>query len=137
LENLPVMEAMLAEEQRLEPILGKADYKHPSFMHHTYKSRGRYHEQLERFFEWFPKDRMLVINSDDLFGNPHETLRRIFRFVEVNEDMKIPDMRPQNVASNKTEVDPEVYEYLNDYFEPHNRALYELVGENYGWGTSR
>jgi hypothetical protein len=30
-------------------------------------------------------------------------------------------------------MDPATREQLDDYFEPHNRRLYELLGMDFGW----
>jgi hypothetical protein len=74
-----------------------------------------------------------VINSETLFTQPDYTLRRVFQFVGVDTEFTVNDLQPLNVASNRTEIDPDVYEYLEDYFRPHNKKLYELIGENYSW----
>jgi hypothetical protein len=88
---------------------------------------------LEKYLKYFPRQQILIIKSETLFSKPDNTLRRVFEFVGVGTEFKIKDLRPRNVASNRSEVDPEVYEYLNNYFLPHKQALYKLIGENYGW----
>lgn len=76
---------------------------------------------------------ILVVNSERMFQQPHEILRRVFQFVGVDTEFVVDDLKPRNVGKNRTGVDQEVYEYLNDFFRPHNQKLYELTGENYGW----
>jgi hypothetical protein len=132
-EPLPMIEALRAEEQRLANILECEDYKSANFRHYSYKSRGVYKEQLERFLKHFPPQQLLVLSSEKFFRDTNTILRRVLQFVEVDPAFKIQDLKPRNVARNRSAVDPEVYEYLNDYFRPHNQALYELVGENYAW----
>jgi hypothetical protein len=77
--------------------------------------------------------RLLILNSGALFAEPAETLRKVFEFVGVDPDYTVANLKPRNVAANKTDVDPAVYAYLDDYFRPHNEALYELIGQDYGW----
>jgi len=132
-ESLPVREALLAEEKRLKPVIDKQDYKNDIFTHHSYKSRGLYNEQIKRYLKYFPMSNILLVSSEKLFTEPYDTLRRVFQFVGVDTESTVKDLEPRNVASNRSEINPGVYEYLNDYFRPHNQALYELVGENYGW----
>ena len=132
-EPLPVYEALRAEEGRLAPVLGRADYKSETFIRHSYKRRGLYREQLERFLEYFPRRQLLALCSEEFFGSPDATLRRVFEFVGVDAAFKVQDLRPRNTSGDKDEVGPKVYEYLDDYFRPHNKALYELLGEDYGW----
>jgi hypothetical protein len=132
-ESLPVMEALQAEEERLIPVIDKQDYKNDIFIHHSYKSRGLYHEQIKRYLDYFPMSNILVINSETLFTQPDDTLRRIFQFVGIDTAFTVKDLKPRNVGSNKTKIDPGVHEYLEDYFLFHNQKLYELIGKNYGW----
>ena len=112
--------------------LDKSDKNH-LFIHHSYKSRGLYKVQLERYLQHFPWEQLLVICSEAFFAEPENTLRQVFEFVGVDTGFKVEDLKPRNVNWNRTKVPPGVYEYLNDYFLPHNQALYELVGKDYGW----
>jgi len=132
-ESLPIMEALLAEEDRLKPFLAAGDYKSPIFMYHSYKLRGLYKQQLERYLEYFPKKQMLIMSSEWFFSHPEQALEKVFRFVGVDVGFKVEDLKPRNVAKNKKNTDPDVSQYLNDYFLPHNQDLYQLVGEDYGW----
>lgn len=126
-------EAMLAEAKRLKTIIAKEDYKNHAYIHYSYKSRGLYFGQIKRYLNYFPMDKMLVVNSEALFDEPENALRRVFDFVGIDAELKIDNLKPHNVAINKTTIDPAVHEYLNHYFYAHNQALYKLVGEDYGW----
>jgi hypothetical protein len=130
-ETLSIYDALQNEEKRLESI--GDDYKNNAYIHHSYKSRGLYKAQIERYLNYFPWNQILVIASEEFFNEPHKTLKRVFEFVEVDPAFKINDISPSNVASNRSDVAPEVYEYLNCYFSSPNQALYEMVRENYGW----
>jgi hypothetical protein len=46
-ESLPIYEALLNEEKRLEPVIKRKDYKNRIFIDYSYKTRGLYKEQLE------------------------------------------------------------------------------------------
>jgi hypothetical protein len=61
-------------------------------------------------------------------------VKPVFRFLGVDETFPAGDIRHKNVGWNRTRVEPEVYEYLNDYFAPHNRALFDLLGRTFPWG---
>ena len=132
-ESLPIMEALQQEEQRLQSALQDMDYKNYSVIHHSYKSRGQYREQLERFFEFFPRQQILILGSGEFFRDENHVLRRVTDFVGTNASFTLRDSRPRNVARNKVQVAPEVYDYLNHYFKPHNEALHELLGKEYEW----
>lgn len=132
-ETLGIMDALQAEEERLRPILESDDYKNDIFIHQSYKSRGLYRDQLKRYLDYFPIKNFLVVNSEKFFAEPNAMLRRVFEFLGVDSVVSVSNLEPRNTAIDKSVIAPGVREYLNDYFSGPNRALYDLVGENYGW----
>ena len=64
---------------------------------------------------------------------PDKILRQIFKFVGVDTTFRFNDFAPHNVGTNKSRVDPDIYKYLNDYFMPHNKELYTLIGKSFNW----
>lgn len=132
-ESLPIMDALQAEEERLKAVIENKDYKNEIYKNYSYKSRGLYYNQIKRYLDYFQMNNILVINSEKLFLEPDSTLRRIFQFVGVDAELMVRDLKPRNVANNRTEVESCVYDYLENYFRPHNQMLYKLIGENYGW----
>lgn len=132
-EELPIMDALLAEDSRLQPVIEAQDYKSETFMCHSYKSRGLYYDQLVRWLDYFPRENLLILESERFFAQPFDGLQRICEFLGVNTGIKDIDVTPQNVGSNKTKVAPEVVDYLDRFFRPHNEKLYSLIGEDWGW----
>ncbi len=135
-EKLPILEALKAEEKRLAPIIEEKDFSCKGFRHFSYKNRGIYIEQIERYLNFFPRDQLLIINSENLLTKRAETLKNIFDFIGIDSKTNIVnsiDLEPDNVAYYKSKVSPEVYEYLNSFFRPYNKALFKLLGENFGW----
>lgn len=132
-EPLPILEALQAEEKRLATVIERKDYKSEIFRHYSYKSRGLYKEQIERFLEYFSWQQLLILCSEEFFREPDITLKRVFEFIGVDPAFKVRDLKPRNVGKKRSKVDSEVYEYLNSYYLPHNQALYTLIGENYAW----
>ncbi|WP_249370119.1 sulfotransferase [Acaryochloris marina] len=132
-ESLPIMDALLAEEERLKPILEQQDYKHTNFIHFSYKSRGHYYDQIKRYLNYFSMSNILFINSAMLFSHPEITLRRVFNFIGVDDDFFVKDLHACNVSQNRTKVAANIYEYLDNYYYSQNHLLYKLIGENFGW----
>ncbi len=132
-ESLPIHEALEKEETRLAPVIEQRDYKNDVFRYYSYKARGLYKDQLERYLNHFPREQIFVIKSEELFSKPDITLNRVFEYLGVSTDYKVQDLKPRNVANNRSDVAPDIYEYLNKFFRIHNKALYELVGEDYDW----
>lgn len=46
---------------------------------------GMYHEQLQRFYEQFPENQILVILFDDLVKAPKNTLKQCYQFLNLEE----------------------------------------------------
>ena len=132
-EKLPILEAMHAEESRIVALSQSADFAGGAFRYFSYKSRGNYIEQIRRYRKYFRDDQMLILKSEELFSNPAAALPAIFEFVGVRPNYTVADLAARNVSENKDTVPAEVYVYLKDFFRPHNQALYDLIGRDFGW----
>jgi len=139
-ETLPIIEAMRAEEERTrshwDRLLRGDSFRNPPLIHFTYKRRGLYLQQLERYWRHFDKEQILVESSEDLFAKPLATLAKVFRFLGVESDFQVPDLKRANVGHNRTEVPIDVRQYLDNYFRPYNEALYERLGRDFAWTQS-
>lgn len=59
---------------------------------------GRYHAQLARYFELFPRERIHVYLFDEMKREPRETVRAVYRFLGVDPNF-VPDFEtPHNVG---------------------------------------
>jgi len=132
-EDLPLFEALKRERDRLEPVMKSGDYKCDAFIHQSYQSRGLYLMQLKRYLEYFSRDQILIMSSEEFFASPTACLRTVFEFVGVDPLFGIEDLAARNVGGNKQQVDARAHEYLDAFFKPHNEALYQFVGRDYGW----
>jgi hypothetical protein len=103
--------------------------------HSSYVSRGLYVNQLLRWFEYFSKEQMLILKSEDFFERPIETLKVVLNF------LYLPDWQPdaselqqrRHTGSYKQKMDPSTRRRLEAYFEPHNKRLYECLDVDFGW----
>jgi hypothetical protein len=57
-----------------------------------YVAQSRYATQLEQYIAHFPAEAIAVVDSAELRSRPVETMRRIFRFLEVDENFWSPVM---------------------------------------------
>jgi hypothetical protein len=55
-------------------------------LHLSYAARGFYRDSLESFYERIDRRRVLVLISEQLFRRPEEGLRKIYKFLEVDEN---------------------------------------------------
>jgi hypothetical protein len=49
-----------------------------------YLERGQYHEQIERFLQYVPRELMLFLLAEDLSRDPHAVLERVCEFLGVD-----------------------------------------------------
>ena len=67
-----------------------------------YVDAGRYWTQLGRFLEHFPRERILVLDADDLQRRRRELLRSVFSFLEVDPEFESPAFTSEhNVAPER------------------------------------
>ena len=130
-ENLSMVDAFAAEEQRL--AAAGQDYRSAGYIRHSYKARGRYAEQLDRYMQLFAREQILIIDSEGLFARPADYMQRIYEFAGVDSGYAAGELKARNVAPEKTNADPRVRDELTEYFRPHNRALYDMLGTEFTW----
>jgi hypothetical protein len=140
-EKLPVEEAVAREEERLqgerEKIAMQKKYYSANFQHFSYKTRGRYAEQLEAWFSLFPREQFLIMKSEDMYKDPSAIYKQTLEF------LNIPIYEPKSLQKeykqyNKSKevpsrLDSGLRKELVEYFKPHNARLYELLGRDFGW----
>jgi hypothetical protein len=94
-----------------------------------YLTRGRYAEQLARWWEHFPRERTLVLETPSLRGD--EGITRVCELLDLGGP---PPARPpdRNVASYPPPPDALVAR-LRDHFAPVDAQLAALLGSRPGW----
>ncbi len=93
-------------------------------------------DQLMRWREFFSPERMLVLKSEDFFERPQETLNTVFEFLDLPEwELEASQIKPRkrNKGSYEEGMSETARRRLEEYFEPHNRRLYEFLGVDFGW----
>jgi len=134
-EPLPFEEALDVEEERLrgeqERMAADPRYFSREWWSHTYKARGRYAEQLERWLAVFPREQLLVLPSDDLGSEPARAHAQVLEFLGASPQRL--DSYPRVYEREYEPMKPETREGLAAAFEEPNRRLYELLGRDLGW----
>lgn len=134
-DRLDFQEAIETEEERLlgerERMLEDESYQSSEYRRFSYLSRGVYVDQLKDWHEFFDREQLLVLESGELFNDPNKTFGRVLEF------LGLPECRPEiSDVRNEGEyepLDPSIRRRLEEYFEPHNRRLYEYLGKDFGW----
>lgn len=63
-----------------------------------YRGRGRYGEQLTRYLELFPRDRLIVFLQEDLSRRPAEMMAELCRFLGVDDNFEFDTTKRHNVT---------------------------------------
>lgn len=134
-ETLSFRDALEKEDERLDGVLARVkqgdDEAHMIFRNFSYKARGRYAEQLQRWFERFSRDRFLILKSEDLFNQPELVCRQVYDFLGL-PDFKLDKYENAN-PGRYSDADTKMIKELEEYFAPYNRELCNLTGINFGW----
>jgi hypothetical protein len=137
-EPLSFPEAIAAEEKRLageeERILADPSYRSRKHRNFSYVTRGLYADQLERWFEHFPRGQLLVLRAEDLLAQPAETYAEVLEFLGLArhslEDF-VRHNRPETPAP--APIEPELRARLQERFAEPNARLAALLGRDFGW----
>lgn len=130
-ETLEFQAALEAEDERLAgEALKLAEPAATSFshQHHSYVARGQYAPQVQRLWDVFGEDRVLVIPSTQLFGEPAKVYARTLDFLglpahEANYEV--------HNARSYSKIEPATEAWLADRFADSNERLVAMLGDDF------
>jgi hypothetical protein len=128
-------QALAAEEETIQRELEKIEHDEffDSFAlsHSSYLTRSRYAELIKKWFRYFDRDRVLILESKELSKNTKETLEKVCDFLDLSY-FSPKKQRRRNVGTYEP-MDDSMKKQLIDYFEPHNKELVKLLGREFSW----
>ena len=134
-EPLSFEEAIEAEPERTrgeeERLVREPGYFSHAWWDYTYVARGRYAEQLERWFAVLPREQLLVLAAEEMAAEPAQTYERVLEFVGASPHKL--DSFPRIYEQSYDEMRPETRRRLEAEFAEPNARLYELLGRDLGW----
>lgn len=138
-EKLSFEEALAVEEDRISDDLSRIQFE-PSYraraaLRYSYLARGRYAEQLERWYDFFSRERFLILDSHAFFTAQKEMLLQVCAFLGVR------NWTPGRFKNYSQSTDPGfgdtvsggLRKRLEDYFAQPNEDLVNLTGRQYTW----
>ncbi len=134
-EDLSFIDGLAAETERLsgeeERVRLNENYTSLSDVLFGYKRLGHYAEQLEHWFEFFPKESFLIVQSEDLARHPSRV------FGQVCEFLKLRSWKPKQFelknARHYPHLEAAAHETLKEYFSEKNEKLFSLIGRRFDW----
>jgi len=135
-EELSFEEAIDAEQSRVSEDMAKMEkdknFYSVKFYRYSYLTRGIYVEQLQRWFECFPRDQFLILKSEDLYQNTFDVYNQVLQFLELPK-FSLKEFKPYK-KSNYSVITPQLRNKLNEFFKPHNERLEKLLERKFDWG---
>lgn len=99
----------------------------------SYLSKGLYADQLEHWYRCFPREQVMVIQSEQFYRDTRATV------LAVTEFLGLPEWEPEDYRGHKQfpyePMKPETRRWLEDYYREANARLFELLGTDFGWPT--
>jgi hypothetical protein len=135
-EPLSFEEAVDQEDARTADGLARmrADEGHVSHAArvYSYVGRSRYAEQLDRWAACFPRERMLVLRSEDFYAHPASVFRQVTDFVGIphHEGIQFEHRNPGGYTDGLTAG---ARARLADLLAPHNERLARSYGAHLVW----
>ena len=109
--------------------------------------RSLYHDQLHRWLRLFPRQQLMIIQSESFFENEAGTMNEVaeflglepFEFQAAGQLQRSWDAGASNLFEKPQDypaMDDAARRILTDFFEPHNQQLYRLIDQDFGWTRS-
>jgi hypothetical protein len=128
-------QALELEDQRLTGEIDRMrdDLRYESLhhRHHSYRHRGHYAEQLERVLQYFPRERLHVVDSEAYFDQPAREYGAVLKFLGLRPFE--PAAFAQVNARPGAPMLPETRQFLEEYYVPHDERLAKLLGRPLHW----
>ncbi len=139
LDNLPFEEALEREEDRIASDASSLDAD-PLFycrdlLRYSYATRGRYADQLARWFTLFDPSRVLVIRSEDLFADPGRAVDEVTAFLGVRawRPKAFHNFSREPAGHATDEPSASATALLRRTLEPQVAEVERILGRSMGW----
>jgi hypothetical protein len=138
-EPLSFEDAIEAEPERIagerERILADPAYPATTYLRYAYLARGDYAPQLREWVAAIPRERFLVLVSEEFFTDPRGALREVETFLGLPPCEGPAGAHHRHaIGGGAAQMRPETRARLRDSFAPRIRATEELLGRELLWG---
>lgn len=134
-ETLSFQDALEQEQERLngesERLSASQEYHSFNHRHYSYLSRGIYVDQLISWMQWFPRDQLFILKSEDFYQTSAAIMERVATFLGLPSRAGLEYAKYNSFKYPP--MDAAMRTYLADFFRPHNRRLADFLGVDIGW----
>lgn len=135
LETLGFEDALETEAERTKNLPESLQFSRPF----SYFSRGLYAKQLARFLEFFPREQLLVLRTEDIVSKPEGIATAFQRFLGVEERPEISqDLGIINASDDGgiASMLPSTRAALTERYREPNERLQAVLGPSFvGWNA--
>jgi phosphoribosylglycinamide formyltransferase 1 len=127
-ERMTFAGALAAEDGRLAGETEKVERGEISLPHQfqSYRARGVYAEQIDRWYRAVGRDRVKVVESERLYQGD-TAARDLLRWLDL--PLEAPAFPALNASPDPTDDDLAALAELRAWYEPSNDKLFDLLGE--------
>lgn len=122
-------ERLAGEEERLRREPHATSHAH---RHHAYLARGRYADQLDRLAAHLGRDRVLVLDSGDLFADPRPAFERLYAFLGLPAAGEV-HLGRHNARPRTSPMPDRLRRALREHFAPWDERLRPWLGADPSW----
>jgi hypothetical protein len=121
-KKFPSFESMVEEDLR------NIQFENISFI--GLVNRGLYIQQILNYLKYFKRNQIYILSSAALLADKQLQLQRIFNFLEIEQpDWEMFDLKDYGIGSYQPKIPQPVKGKLNEFFHPHNTALFEFLSD--------
>jgi hypothetical protein len=101
----------------------------------SYVRRGLYAEQLRRYFRFFRREQVLVLDSRSLRTDAAAVLDGVVRFLGLPQHKWHAEELPLHHTGKYegARISDGIRSSLADFYAGFNQELYDLLGRDFGW----
>lgn len=114
------------------------------FYFKSYVFRSLYHDQVHRWLRLFPRQQLMIIQSEKFYEDVPGTMNEVVKFLglepfegeaaeQLERSWDAGDRDPIGKTQDYAAMEDTTRKMLSDFFEPYNRQLYGLLDEEFGW----
>lgn len=139
-ENLPFDEAIELHKNNFS-MNSLSGFQDESLMKnngpkYNYLYRGIYIKFISKWLEFFQKEKLLVLSSEELFTNPLSTTNKALQFLGLS-DLQTTEYTSKNLEESESPMNNQTRKELIDFFKPYNDELFKLIEKDFGWNNEK
>lgn len=121
-------------EEELRKIKETDSYLPSAFCYPDFIRRGLYSDQLERYYQFFSPEQILVLEANELKKQKRETLNRIADFLNISHfSFKDDELKNSHVGVYTQQIPVECKQALTLFFKSWNNKFFDMIGHRMDW----